>query len=82
MIYYKLKVVHDEDGTLNFPPMRQNGKGYPREENNLGDDSSMCPPDDGDLRDTIIAENTNLINNNIPESIHSVLSYLHIGGAK
>ena len=82
MIDCKLKVIHDEDYTLNFYPMRQNGKVYTREENNLGDNSSIFLPYEWNFCDTIIAENTYLRSNNIPERIESVIYSLHIFGAK
>ena len=82
MIDYKLKVVHDEDDTLYLSPMRHNDKAYTREENNLGDDSSMFLQDDVNLCDTIIAENIDLSRNEIPESIYSVISSIHIVGRK
>ena len=82
MIDYKLKVTHDEDDTLIFSPTRKNGKAYPREENNLGDDSSMFIPDDGNFCDTIIAKNKDLSSNNILERIDSVLSSVYIDGTK
>ena len=72
--------MHDEDDTLNFYPMRRNGKVYPSEENNLGDNSSIFLPDEVNLCDTIIAENTDLRIDNIPESIDSVIYSLHISG--
>ena len=74
--------MHDEDDTLNFYPMRQNGKVYPSEENNWGDNSSIFPPYEWNLCDTIIAENTDLRSNNIPEIIYSVIYSLHIVGTK
>ena len=46
--------------------------------NNCGNDCSMVLLDDGNLGDTIITENTDLIRNKIPESRDMVLSYLHI----
>ena len=67
MIDYKLKVMHDEYDTLNFSPMRQNYKAYLSKENNLGVDSSMFLPYDSNFCDTIFAENTDHISNNIPE---------------
>ena len=42
----------------------------------------MFLPDDGNLCDTIVSENTDLRINNIPESIDSVIYSLHIGGTK
>ena len=62
--------------------MIQNDKAYPREENNLGNDSGMILLDDGNFCDTTIAENIDLSSNNIPEIIDSVISSLCIGGAK
>ena len=82
MIYYKLKVMHDEYYKLNFSPTRHNRKAYPKEENNLGDDSSMFLAGYGNLCDTIIAANIYLVRNNILQSIFLILSYLRIGGAK
>ena len=80
MIDCKLKVMHNEDDKINFYPMRQNGRVYPREENNMGDNSSIFLPYEWNLCDTIIVENTDLRSNNIPESIDSVIYYLHIFG--
>ena len=82
MIDYKLKLMNYEDDTLNFSTMRQNYKAYPREENNLGDDSSRFLLDYRNLCDTIIDDITYLSSNNIHEIIYSVLFPLHIGGAK
>ena len=82
MIDYKLKLMNDEDDTLNFSTMRQNYKAYPREENNLGDDSSRFFLDYRNFCDTIIDDITYLSSNNIHEIIYSVLFPLHIGGAK
>ena len=65
--------MHDEDDTLNVSPMRQNSIAYTREENNWGNDSGMFLPDDGGLCDTVMADNTELRSNNIPERIDSVL---------
>ena len=42
----------------------------------------MFLPDDGNLCDTIVSENTDLRINNIPESIDSVIYSLNIGGTK
>ena len=82
MIDYKLKLMNDEDDTLNFSTMRQNYKAYPREENNLGDDSSRFLLDYRNLCDTIIDDITYLSSNNIHEIIDSVLFPLHIVGEK
>ena len=61
--------MNDEYDTLNLYAMRQNGKSYPREENNLGSDSSMILLDDDNLCDTIISKSTDLSSNKIPEII-------------
>ena len=82
MIDYKFKVIHYEEYTLNLFTMIQNGKDYPRGENNLGDYFSMFLTDDCNLCDTIIADNTDLRSDNITEIIDSVISSFHIGGAK
>ena len=58
--------------------MVQNSKAYPREENNLGDDSIMSLPYEGNLCDTIIVGNTDLSSNSIRESRYLVLSYIII----
>ena len=42
----------------------------------------MFLPDDDNFFDTIIANNIYLSSNNIPEIVYSILSYLHISGAK
>ena len=55
-----MKVTNDEDDTPNFSSMRHNSKAYPREENNMGVDSSMSILDDENLCDTIISKNTDL----------------------
>ena len=55
-----------EYDTINFSPIGQNRKAYPREENNCGDESSMFLLYDRHWCDTIVAENTDLISNNIP----------------
>ena len=65
--------MHDEDDTLNLSPMRQNSIAYTREENNWGNDFCMFLPDDGGFCDTVMAYNTELRSNNIPERIDSVL---------
>ena len=82
MVPYNLKVMNVEDDMINLPPIRQNRNAYPRGENNFGDDSSMVILDERNLCDTVIAENEYLVSNDITESRDSVLSYIHIGGAK
>ena len=52
-----MKVMHNEEYTLNLSTMIQNKKAYPREENNIGYDYSIFLPDDGNLCDTIITDN-------------------------
>ena len=59
-------MIHYEDDKLKFSSMRQNGKGYTKEKNNLGGDFSIFLLDDGNFCDTTIADNTELISNNIP----------------
>ena len=82
MIDYKFKVVHYEYYTLNLYNMIRNIHNYPRGENNLGDDSSMFLTYDWNLCDTIIADNIELISNNITEIMDSFIFYLTIGGTK
>ena len=57
-----MRVEHD---TLNLSPMRHIINAYPTGENNCGDDSSLLPPNDGHLCDTIISDNTDLSSNKI-----------------
>ena len=71
-----------EDDTLKCLPTRQNRNGYPRKDNNCGDNSSKFISDDGNLWDTFIPENKHLGSNIIPENRDSFLSYLHITGTK
>ena len=82
MVAYKLKVIHVEDYTINFSPIRQNINGYTMKYNNCGDYSSKFIPDYGNLWDTVIHENTDISSNRIPEIRNSVLSYLHSAGTK
>ena len=63
-------------------PQRHHRDTHPRKENNCGDESSMVLLYDKHLCDTIIAGNTDLTSNNIPEYRYSVLPSLHISGAK
>ena len=82
MVAYKSKVIHVEDYTLNFSPIRQNTNGSPSKDTNCGDDSSTSIPDDWQLWDTVIPENTDLSSNKKFEIRDSVLSPLHISGTK
>ena len=82
MLAYKLKAMHFEDDTLNLSPIRQNINAYPQEDNSCGDDSSLVIPGDWNFCDNVIAENPDLISNNINESRDSFISFIHIGGAK
>ena len=68
--------------TLNFLPIRQNSNVHLRKYNNCGDDSSTFIPDDGNLWDIVIPDNTNISSNSIPETRYSVLYSLHISGTK
>ena len=79
MVPYESKVMNVEDDILNFFPIRQNRKDYTRKYKNWGDESRMIIIDDGHLCDTVIADNIDLIRNNILESRYLVLSYLQIG---
>ena len=74
--------MYVEDDILNSPPIRHNINAYPKEEKNFNNDSSMVLLDDENLCDTIIAGNTDLSGNNIPDSRNLVLSSLYIGDAK
>ena len=65
MVAYKQKVFLVEDNTLYFFPNRQNRDSYPREYKNCGDYYSMVIPDYGQLCDTVILDNTDIISNNI-----------------
>ena len=82
MVAYKSKMIHHEDDTLHLFTMRQNSNAYPREEKSCGDDSIIFIPDDRHVGDAVIAENTYHSSNKIYEIICSVLSSIHIGGAK
>ena len=79
---YIYKVVHVEINILNLPPILQNRNAYPREENCCDEYSRMVPVDDEHSCDTIISYNTDGRINSVPESRYSVLSYIHISGAK
>ena len=80
MLAHKSKVTHVEYYILSFYPIRQNNNAYPMEYNNGVDYSSAFLVDDGHLHVTVIPENTDIISNHTPESIDSVLPYLHISG--
>ena len=80
MLFYKPKVMHNEEYTLDLYPMRQNRNAYPIEWNTCGYDFSMFIPDDGPLCDTVNYDNIDLIRNSIIETIYLVLSSLKIGG--
>ena len=58
--------MHNEYDALNVYPMIQNRNAYPRGYNSFGDDSSMFIKYDGNLCETTIVDNTDLISNNIP----------------
>ena len=82
MVPYKPKVMNVEYDILNLSPIIQNINAYPKEDNNCSDELSMVLLYGGKLCDTIVYENTDLIRNNVLESIYLVLSRLHIGDAK
>ena len=82
MVPYKLKMMHVEDDILNFSPIIHNRNNYPRKYNNCVDDSSMVILYDENLGDTIVAGNTYLSINNIPESRYSFLPYPRISSKK
>ena len=71
VLSYKSKLMHVEDDTLSLQTIRQNRNGYPRKDNNGGDDSSSFLTDDGHLWDTVIPENTYLSSNNTPPYLHT-----------
>ena len=57
--------MHDGEDILYLYHVRQNRKAYTREENDLGDDSSMSIPDDRNFCDTISTDNIDLGINDI-----------------
>ena len=67
-----------EDDILNLYPIIQNRNDYPREYNNYGDYYRMVLLCDGNLRDTVIPDNTYLSRNSILEIRYSNPSYLQI----
>ena len=75
-------MTHVEDDTLTFSPIRQNINSYAKEDKNWGDNSSTVLLDDGNLCDTVIADNTYISSNRIPEIQYLVLSFIPICGDK
>ena len=65
MIPYRSKVIHAEYHILNFSPIRHKINAYPSKLNKRGDFSSIVLLDDEHLGDTIIAGNTDIIDNRI-----------------
>ena len=56
MVAYKLKVMHVEDATLIFSPIRKNTISYPSEDKKISGDSSMVLTYDGLLCGNVISK--------------------------
>ena len=82
MLAYTSKVMHVDDDTLNFFSIIWNNHVYPSVENSCGDGSCTVLPEGGCLCDTVVSEDSVFSSINMPTSIDSVLSSLHIGGTK